>query len=75
MDIKELFINFANVWKSKARKQYIESAVITDPHSPPLWRINGSLPNVMEFYQVFDIKPTNKMYIEPDKRANIWGSA
>jgi predicted metalloendopeptidase len=69
---QDFFINFANVGKSTALKEYTHHAVLTDPHSPPIWRINGSLPNIKSFYDTFDIKPTDKMWL--DNRADIWGS-
>jgi predicted metalloendopeptidase len=43
----------------------------TDPHSPGMYR--AYVPTQMLiFYQAFDIKKGDGMYIEPDKRVKIW---
>ena len=74
MDKKQFFISYANIWKSKARNEYILHSILTDPHSPPLWRVNGALPNVKSFYETFDITINDIMYLPENKRADIWGS-
>ena len=70
--LKLFFINYAKIWRSKSRKQYIQQQLITDPHSPPNIRVNNVLKNIDNFYNVFNIKPNNKLYLEPNKRINIW---
>jgi predicted metalloendopeptidase len=47
--------------------------LLLDPHAPPQFRVNGVVANMDDFYHLFSIKPDNVMYIEPDKRARIWG--
>ena len=44
----------------------------SDPHTPDKFRCNGTLVNVAAFYTAFDVKPGDKMYLEPDKRVSIW---
>jgi endothelin-converting enzyme/putative endopeptidase len=73
-DNKKFFINFANIWKNKSRKEYSMHNIVKDPHSPPIWRVNGTLSNSNFFYELFNIKPGDKLYLDKDKRANIWGS-
>jgi putative endopeptidase len=69
---QKFFINFANIWKSKGRNEDIQQRILLDVHSPPIFRVNGSLRNIDEFYQVFDIKPTDKLYLKPEDRVRIW---
>jgi predicted metalloendopeptidase len=69
---KRFFINYAILWKSKARKEDIIKKLNTDPHSPPEFRVNGVIRNIDAFYEIFDIKSDNKLYLEPDSRAKIW---
>ena len=66
------FINYANVWKSKSRKEDTIQRLLIDPHSPPMFRVNGVLRNIDDFYQEFNIEPTNSMYLKPELRAKIW---
>jgi predicted metalloendopeptidase len=45
---------------------------LTDPHSPPRWRVNGPVSNMPEFAQAFGCKPGDPM-VRPDSlRAQIW---
>ncbi len=66
------FINYANIWKSKSRKEDTLQRLIMDPHSPPMFRVNGVLRNIDDFYAEFNIETTNSMYLKPELRAKIW---
>ena len=44
----------------------------TNEHSLGRWRVNGILPHVNSWYEVFGIKENDPMYIAPDKRVNLW---
>lgn len=65
------FKSFANVWKSKAKPDYKIHALTTDPHSPAEFRAN-LVKNMDEFYDCFDVKEGDPMYISPDKRLRMW---
>jgi putative endopeptidase len=69
---KRLFINYANIWKSKSRKEDVIQRLQTDPHSPPQYRVNGILIHVPGFYEVFNIKPTDRLYLEDSERTIIF---
>jgi predicted metalloendopeptidase len=69
---KRFFINYAILWKTKARKEDIIKKLNTDPHSPPEFRVNGVIRNLDQYYDIFNIKPHNKLYLEPEQRAKIW---
>ena len=70
--LKLFFINYANTWKSKSREQDSIQRLLTDPHSPPYIRVNNVLRNNSYFYNAFIISPTDKLYLEPNKRITIW---
>jgi endothelin-converting enzyme/putative endopeptidase len=70
--LKQFFINYANIWKSKSRKEDTLYRLTVDPHSPPIFRVNGAVKNIDEFYDLFNINKTDALYIEPNKRAKIW---
>jgi putative endopeptidase len=39
---------------------------------PGQFRINGIVRNFDEWYKAFDVKPVDKLYLEPEKRIRIW---
>jgi len=70
--IQRFFISYSRVWRSHARPEDMKQRLLTDPHSPPLFRVNGILKNIPEFYEVYNIESNNELYTEPNLRAKIW---
>ena len=71
-DFKAYFINWARIWCMKARPEYLQTLLNTDVHSPAMLRANMQVRNFNEWYQAFDVKDTDKMFIEEGKRISIW---
>jgi putative endopeptidase len=69
---QRFFISWSTVWRSKMRDEAMKNQVKTDPHSPGMYRAYVPLQNVDSFYQAFDIKSGDGMYIAPEKRVKIW---
>jgi putative endopeptidase len=69
---KNLFIQWAKVWRCNITEDTLKNQLLTDPHSPTQLRVNGILQNIDEFYQIFKIQPTDPMYLSPDARSKIW---
>ena len=69
---QRFFISWATVWRTKTRDETIKSSVKTDPHSPGMYRAYVPLQNVDSFYEAFNLKPGDGMYLSPDKRVKIW---
>jgi len=69
---QRFFISWATVWRTKMRDEAIKSQVKTDPHTPGMYRAYVPIQNVDAFYQAFDIKTGEGMYIAPEKRVKIW---
>ena len=70
--LKQMFISCALAECSAWRKEMILEIVKSDPHPISDFRINAILSNVDSFYAAYDIKPSDKLYIPPNKRAKIW---
>ena len=70
--MQRFFLGWGQVWGEKAREEAVRSQIAGDPHSPAKFRINGVVRNVPEFYEAFKIKPTDSLYLAPDKRVKIW---
>ena len=43
-----------------------------DVHSPHEARVNAVLSCTDKFYEVYDIKETDKMYLAPEDRIRVW---
>ncbi len=69
---QRFFLSWAQVWRANSRPESMAQLVATDPHAPDKLRANGPLTNMQEFYNVFNVKPGDKMYKEPAMRAKIW---
>lgn len=69
---QRVFLGWGQVWLNKDREEALRSQVASDPHSPSKFRINGTVRNIPEFYKAFNIKPTDSLYLAPEKRVKIW---
>ena len=69
---QRVFLGWGQVWLDKAREDDLRGQVANDPHSPAKFRINGVVRNIPEFYKAFNIKPTDSLYLAPNKRVKIW---
>ncbi len=69
---QRIFMGLSQARKGKARDAALISQVKTDPHSPSEFRVNGSLRNHPGFYEAFDVKAGDKMYLEPKDRVIFW---
>jgi putative endopeptidase len=69
---QRFFLGWAQVWRAKARDAEAKRLLTVDSHSPPKFRANGAAVNVPEFYQAFDIKEGDGMYLPPEERVKIW---
>ena len=52
--------------------QFVAYLVNSDVHSPNHLRVNAALPHIDAWYEAWNIHPTDRLYLAPDKRAHIW---
>ncbi len=69
---QRFFIAFAQVWRTELRPAFAKQQIENNPHSPGMFRANGPLSDLPQFYQAFDVKPTDAMYRDEAVRAAIW---
>lgn len=69
---QRVFLGFGQVWANKYRDEALRNQIETDPHSPSPFRANGSVRNVPEFYDAFDVAEGDKLYLAPEDRVKIW---
>jgi putative endopeptidase len=69
---QRFFLSYAQVWRNNTRDEETMRLLKIDVHSPGVARVNGIVYNVPAFYTAFNIQPTDKRYISPENRADIW---
>ena len=70
--VQRVFLGFGQVWSGKYRDKTLRLQIETDPHAPSKYRANGSVRNVPEFYEAFDIHEDDALYLAPKDRVKIW---
>ncbi len=68
---QRVFVNFANVWRTKRRKEQLLQLLTVDPHSPGEFRAN-IVRNLDEFVEAFDVRPGDGLWVDPEDRVRIW---
>ena len=69
---QRFFLAYAQAWRSKVREGALRARLLTDPHSPAYYRVNGIVRNVDAWYDAFGVKPGDKLYLAPKDRVKIW---
>jgi putative endopeptidase len=70
--VQRVFLGFGQVWSGKYRDKTLRLQIETDPHAPSKYRANGSVRNVPEFYEAFDVHEDDALYLAPKDRVKIW---
>lgn len=66
------FLGYALGWLGSQRKEQLRNRLMTDVHSPAKYRVNGVFQSVPAFYEVWNVKPTDKMFLADSLRVSIW---
>jgi len=69
---QRFFMAWAQVWAIKWKDEALSAQIKNGPHSPGEFRANGIVRNFGPWYDAFDIKPGDPMYIPPEERVKIW---
>ncbi len=69
---QRFFLAYAGVWASNIRPEAALELTASDVHSLARNRVNATLPHITEFVEAWNVKPTDKMYLAPEKRATLW---
>src|SRR5690242_16746421 len=68
---QRFYLGFAQVWRCNQREAALRQQLLTDPHSPCPVRASV-VRNMDPWYQAFDVKPGQKLYLSPEDRVRIW---
>ena len=69
---QRFFLSWAQAWQAKVRPAEVVRRLTIDPHSPPEFRCNQVVRNLDAFYDAFDVKPGDALWLEPEDRVTIW---
>ncbi len=69
---QRVMLGWAQAWRGKVTDDYVRKQVVSDPHSPRQFRVNGVVRNLDAWYAAFAVKPSEKLYVAPGKRVRIW---
>ena len=69
---KRFFMAYAHFFSSKYTDETMANRIAVDTHSPYPARVNGAVPQIDDWYELFDVKEDNKLYLAPEDRIKIW---
>jgi len=69
---QRVFLGWAQVWRQKIRDETLRQGLVSDPHSPARYRVNGVIRNVDGWYSAFQVQPDDALYVAPANRVRIW---
>ncbi|MHA3790324.1 M13 family metallopeptidase [Sphingomonas sp. YL-JM2C] len=68
---QRFYLGWAQVWRRNYREANLRQRLLTDPHSPSIQRA-WVVRNLDPFYEAYDVKADEKMYLAPADRLHIW---
>lgn len=69
---QRFFMGFGSIWRMKSREGMLREQLLSGPHSPPRYRVNGTVTNMPEFYKAFDVNEGDGHWLPPEERVRIW---
>jgi len=69
---QQFFLSWARIWATSTRAEFARQLVLTDPHAPGKWRVDGPLSNMPEFADAFHCQSGDPMVRPAEKRVAIW---
>jgi putative endopeptidase len=68
---QRFFLAFAQSWRDKGREAALRQQIVTDGHAPARERAQ-TVRNLDPWYEAYDVKPGEKLYLAPGDRVRIW---
>ena len=69
---QRVLLGWAQAWRGKGSDDFVRKQVVSDPHSPRQFRVNGPMRNVDAWYDAFKVQASDKMFVAPENRVRIW---
>jgi putative endopeptidase len=68
---QRFFLAFAQSWRHKTREAALRQQIVVDGHAPARERAQ-TVRNLDPWYEAYDVKPGEKLYLAPADRVRIW---
>ena len=68
---QRFYLGWAQVWRTKYREPQLRQQLLTDPHSPGPQRVD-EVRNMNPWYKAFDVSQSEKLYLSPTDRVQVW---
>ncbi|HET7281186.1 MAG TPA: M13 family metallopeptidase [Sphingomicrobium sp.] len=69
---QRFFIAYAQAWQGKQREGAERQQLLSNPHSPDKYRVDGIVRNFDPWYKAFNVQPGDKLYLPPEQRVHVW---
>src|SRR5215468_1124218 len=69
---QRFFLGFAQSWRKKSTEDAVRQQLVSDPHAPEQFRVNGVVRNVDAWYDAFGVEAGDKLRLAPEARVRIW---
>jgi putative endopeptidase len=70
--VQRFFLAWSQAWRENVKKERALQLVTLDPHGPNEMRCNGTLSNIQEFFDAFQMTSQDPMFVEESLRVDIW---
>jgi endothelin-converting enzyme/putative endopeptidase len=69
---QRFFLAYAQAWQGKRREGSLRQQLLSNPHSPEQYRVDGIVRNFDPWYKAFNVQPGDKLYLPPAERVHVW---
>ena len=69
---QRFFLGYAQSWRHKATDDSVRQQIVSNPHAPVQYRVNGVVRNMDAWYDAFRVKEGDALYLAPEQRVQIW---
>jgi predicted metalloendopeptidase len=68
---RQFFIAFARSWRSRIRENALRTQLISNDHAPETFRV-ATVRNLDAWYDAFDVRTGQRLYLESGARVRVW---
>jgi putative endopeptidase len=69
---QRFFLGYGQSWRHKSTDDLLRQQIVSNPHAPVKYRVNGVVRNMDAWYEAFHVIPGDELFLAPESRARIW---